>query len=68
VWAVCAKELAHYTWERWLLEVNSILKTVTLDKLTNTTSALPTVKKLPALITDLDRRDIYMESVDRKGN
>lgn len=68
VWAVRAKELAHYTWERWLLEVNSILKTVTLDELTNTASAVPTVKKLLALITDLDRRDIYKEAGDAKGN
>lgn len=68
VWAVRAKELAHYTWERWLLEVNSILKTVTLDELTNTTGALPTVKQLLALITDLDGRDIYKEAVDVKGN
>ena len=68
VWAVRAKELAHYTWERWLLEVNSILKTVTLDELTNTASALPTVKKLLALITDLDGRDIYQEAGDAQGN
>ena len=44
VWAVRAKELAHYTWERWLLEVISILETVWLDELTNTTGALPTVE------------------------
>jgi hypothetical protein len=58
-WAVRAKELAHYTWERWLLEVNSILKTVTLNELTNTKDAVPTVKQLLNLIADLDRRDIY---------
>jgi hypothetical protein len=68
VWAVRAKELAHYNWERWLLEVNSILKTVTLDELTDTTSAVPTVKKLLALIADLDARDIYKGAVDVKGN
>lgn len=68
VWAVRAKELAHYTWERWLLEVNSILKTVTLDELTNTASAVPTVKKLLALITGLDGRDIYKGAGDAKGN
>lgn len=68
VWAVRAKELVHYTWERWLLEVNSILKTVTLDELTNTSGAIPTVKKLLALIVDLEKRDIYREPSDVKGN
>ena len=59
VWADRAKELATLTWEKWLFEVNSILKTVTLLELSDTADAVPTVERLLAVIGDLEERDIH---------
>ena len=54
-----AKELARLNWEKWLFEVNSILKLVTLLELTDTKDAVPTVEKLLTLIGQLEQRDIH---------
>jgi ParB/Sulfiredoxin domain len=59
VWAIRAKEMTKYTWERWLLELTSILNTVTLDDLKDTRGAIPTVEKLLGLVDQLDQRDIH---------
>ena len=58
VWAERAKELAPLTWEKWLFEVNSILKTVTLSDLSDTAEAVPTVERLIGLVGELNQGDI----------
>jgi len=68
VWAVRAKELVHYTWERWLLEVNSILKTVTLDELQTLRVPYQRSRNYSPSLSILKKRDIYREPSDVKGN
>jgi hypothetical protein len=62
VWAERSMELYTYTWEKWLVEVNSILKRVSLGDDFSTDNAKQTAKKLVALIKELDRRDRYPEA------
>ncbi len=62
VWAERAMELYTLTWEKWLFQVNSILKTVSLGDDFNTDNAKQTAKKLVSLIQELDRRDIHAEA------
>ena len=57
VWAERAKELTTLTWDKWLFEVDKILQTVTLLDLSNPTEAAPVVKRLVALVDQLNGLD-----------
>ena len=58
VWAERAKELTTLTWEKLLFEVNSILKAVTLEALSDTADAVHTVERLVRLVDDLNGHDL----------
>lgn len=62
VWAKRAMALYKLTWEKWLLQVNSILKTVSLGDDFSSDKAEQTAKRLAALIQELDRRDLHQEA------
>lgn len=59
VWADRTKELLRYTWDRWLVEANSVLQRVTLAELKNAEPARPVVQRLISLLTQLDTRDVH---------
>jgi hypothetical protein len=61
VWARRAEELTKSTWDKWLFKVNSILKTISLGDDFSTDEAKHTVRRLVALIDQLDERDLYQE-------
>lgn len=58
VWAERAAVLSPETWEKWLLQVNSILKTVSFGDDLDSPEAKNTARRLIALIDTLDKRDI----------
>ena len=62
VWAERAMELYTLTWEKWLFQVNSILKTVSLGDNFSTDNAKQAAKRLVTLIQELDRRDLHPEA------
>lgn len=62
VWAERAMELYTLTWEKWLFQVSSILKTVSLGDDFSTDNAKQTAKRLVSLIQELDRRDLHPEA------
>lgn len=57
VWAERATELLTLQWDRWLLKVNSILRTVTLADDLGSDEAKATVRRLVGLVEKLDQRD-----------
>lgn len=57
VWAERAVELQTLQWDKWLLKVNSILKTVTLADDLSSDEAKATGTRLIRLIAELDERD-----------
>ena len=61
VWAERAMELYTLTWEKWLFQVNSILKTVSLGDDFDSDSAKQTAKRLIALVKKLDKIDLHSE-------
>jgi hypothetical protein len=54
-------ELYKLTWEKWLFQVNSILKTVSLGDDFSTANAKQTAGRLVVLIQELDQRDLHKE-------
>jgi ParB-like nuclease domain len=59
VWAERAMELYKLTWEKWLFQVNSILKTVSLGDDFKTDKAKETASRLVELVKILDKRDLH---------
>ena len=59
VWAARAVELFKLTWSKWLLQVASILKTVSLGDDFNTDKAKDTAGRLVKLISALDKKDLH---------
>ena len=59
VWAARAMELFKLTWSKWLFQVASILKTVSLGDDFSTNKAKETTARLVTMITELDKRDLH---------
>ena len=59
VWAERAMELYTLTWSKWLFQVTSILKTVSLGDDFSSDKAKQTATRLVKLIEELEQRDVY---------
>src|SRR5208337_2323083 len=59
VWAMRAMELFKPTWSKWLFEVDSILKSVSLGDDFSSAKAKQTTTQLVNLIKELDQRDLH---------
>jgi hypothetical protein len=62
VWAERAMELFKLTWSKWLFQVDSILKTVSLGDDFNSDKAKITATRLIKLIEQLEQRDLHKEA------
>jgi hypothetical protein len=62
VWAERATELFKLEWDKWLFQVNSILKTVSLGDDFSTDKARNTATRLVSLIAQLDKKDRHQET------
>ena len=62
VWAERAMELFKLEWDKWLFQVNSILKTVSLGDDFSTDEARITATRLVSLIGQLDKKDQHQET------
>jgi len=67
VWAKRAAELQKLQWDKWLLKITSILKTVTFGDDLSSEDAKATVARLVSLISKLEERDISGGASDGKN-
>ncbi len=59
VWAERAAELSPVNWEKWLFQVNTILKSVSLGDDFKSEKATDSFNRLVALIEKLDQKDLH---------
>jgi ParB-like nuclease domain len=57
VWAARAMEIFKLTWNKWLFQTASILRTVSLGDDFSSDKAKDTTSRLVAIVTELDKRD-----------
>jgi hypothetical protein len=57
IWAERLKEITEYKWDRWLLEVKSVLQQVTVAELAQVEASRPVISQLLNLLTELDALD-----------